>query len=128
MAVQPGFLRPGQNPHCWFSHVAAHTRFIVIFSLRMCNDIFTIIQLCMFNVMSGFVNMASAIFMLTLSVLNANIVILCHTFFVVHEVQSAIVATCMLNGSSQYVILRFDHFGFHTRSVKMPIHILTSLL
>ena len=48
--------------------------------------------------------------------LNANIVMLCHTFFVVNVVKSAIVATCMQTGSSQHAILRFDNFGFHTRS------------
>ena len=37
--------------------------------------IFTIMQLCMFNDMLGFVNMASAICMLTMSVLNASIII-----------------------------------------------------
>ena len=47
----------------------------------------------MFNAMLGFVNMASAICILTLSLLNANIVMLCHTFFVVNVVKSAIVAT-----------------------------------
>ena len=56
--------------------------------------------------------------MQTLSVLNASIVMPCHTFFVVHVVKSAIVAICMQTGSSQYVILRVDYFGFHTRSVK----------
>ena len=101
---------------------------IVILSLCMCNGICTIIQLCMFNAMLGFVDIASAICVLTMSVLNASIVMLCHTFFVVLAVKSAIVATCMQTGSSQYVILRCDHFGFHTRSVKMPLRILTSSL
>ena len=75
-------------------------------------------------------NLASAICMLTLSVLSASIVMLCHAFFVVHVVKSALVATCMQTVSSQYVISRSDHFqiGFHTRSVKMPIRILTSSL
>ena len=72
----------------------------------MCNGIFTIIQLCMFNAILGFVNLASAIFMLIMFVLKANIVMLCHTFFVVHAVKSAIVATCIQTVSSQYVILR----------------------
>ena len=82
----------------------------------------------MFNAMFGFVNVDSVICMLTLSVLNASIVMLSHTFFVVHVVKSAIVATCIQTGSSQYIILTFNYFGFHTRSVKMPIHILTSSL
>ena len=94
-------------------------RCIVILSLCLCNGISNIIQLCMFNAMLGFVNMASAICMLTLSVLSAIIAMLCHTFFVVHVVKSAIVATCMQTVGSQYVIIRFEHFGFHTRSVKM---------
>ena len=94
----------------------------------MCNGIFTIIQLCVFNSMLGFVNMASAMCMLTLSVLNASSVMLCHTFFVVHVVKSAIVATCMQTGGSQSVISRFEHFGFHTRSVKLTIRILKSSL
>ena len=56
----------------------------------------------MFNAMLGFVNMASAICILTLSLLNANIVMLCHTFFVVNVVKSAIVATCMPTGRTQH--------------------------
>ena len=73
---------------------------IVILSLYLFKCIFTFIQLCMFNAMLGFVTMASAICMVTLSVLNASIVMLCHTFFVVHVVKSAVVATCMQTGSS----------------------------
>ena len=105
-----------------------YMRLIENFSLCTCNGIFTIIQLCMSDAILRFVNMASAICMLTLSVLNASIVVLCHTFFVVHVVKSAIVETCMQTGSTQYVILLFDHFGFNTRSVKIPIRILTSSL
>ena len=82
----------------------------------------------MVNAMLGYVNMASAICILTLSLLNASGVMLCQTVLVMHVVKSAIVATCMQTGSSQHVILRFDNFGFHTRSVKMPIRILTSTL
>ena len=76
----------------------------------MCNGISTFIQLCMFNAMLGFVNMASAICMLTLSFFSASIVMLCHALQTV---------------SSQYAILKFDHFGFDTRSVKMTMRILT---
>ena len=47
----------------------------------------------MFNAMFRFLNMASAMCMLTLSLLNASIVMLRHTSFVVHVVKSAIVAT-----------------------------------
>ena len=72
--------------------------------------------------------MTSAICMLTLFVLNASIVLLFHTFFVVRVVKSAIFGTCKQTGNSQYVILRFVHFDFHTRSFKIPIRILTSLL
>ena len=61
-----------------------YIRLIVILSLCMC--IFTIIQLCMSNAMLGFVNKASAICMLTLSLLNASSVNLCHTIFGVHVV------------------------------------------
>ena len=43
-----------------------YMRLIVILSLCMCNGIFTIIQLFVLSVMFGFVNMASAICMLTL--------------------------------------------------------------
>ena len=46
----------------------------------MCNGILTIIQLCMFNATLEFLNMASVICMLTLSVLSESIVMLCHTF------------------------------------------------
>ena len=81
-------------------------RLIVIMSVCMCNGIFTIIHLCMFNAVLGLVNMASAICMLTMSVMNASIVMLCHTFFVVIAVESEIIATCMQTVSSQYVILR----------------------
>ena len=45
-----------------------YMRFIFILSLCMCNGSFTIIQLCTFNAMLGFVNMASAICILTLYV------------------------------------------------------------
>ena len=72
--------------------------------------------------------MASAICVLAMSVLNASIVMPCHTFFVVHAVKSAIVATCMQTVISQFIILRTTRLSFHTRSVKMPIRILTSSL
>ena len=39
--------------------------------------------------------MASAFCMLTMSVLNASMVMLGHTFFVVHAFKSAIFATCI---------------------------------
>ena len=54
-----------------------YMRWIIILSVCICNGI---------NAMLGFVNMASAICMLI-------IVMLCHTFFIVHVVKSAIVAT-----------------------------------
>ena len=52
--------------------------------------------------------MATATCMLILSVLHVSIVILCHMFFVVHVVTSAISATYMQTVSRQYVIFKND--------------------
>ena len=69
-------LHVGSILLCGLCH---YMRWIIILSVYICNGI---------NALLGFVNMASAICMLT-------IVMLCHTVFVVHVVKSAIVATYM---------------------------------
>ena len=66
-----------------------YMRWIVILSLCVCNGISTY--------------MVSAIRIPTISVLSVSIVRLCQTFFVVRALKSAVVATCMQTGSSQYV-------------------------
>ena len=53
-------------------------------------------------------------FMLTMSVVNASIFMLCHTLFVVHVVKSAISATNMQTVSSQYVFFKDDETDLTT--------------